>query len=242
MSGKVYLVGAGPGDPELITVKGLKILQKADVVVYDRLIPKELLNFCKVEAEKIYVGKNIGDYVIQDEINELLVKKAMESKIVVRLKGGDPYVLGRGEEECLFIISKGIECEVIPGITSATAVPAYAGIPVTSRIYSASGFTVISGTKAEDKVIDEDYIPRKGTLVILMGLRKIENIVNIIIKLRNEREPVAVIENGTTENQRVFTGELKDLVGIIKNNNVTSPVVIVIGEVVKFREYLWKFK
>ncbi|WP_338603463.1 uroporphyrinogen-III C-methyltransferase [Sulfolobus tengchongensis] len=242
MVGKVYLVGAGPGDPELITIKGLKLLREADVVVYDRLIPKELLDLCKSDTEKIYVGKNIGDYVIQNEINELLVKKAIENKKVVRLKGGDPYVLGRGEEECLYVISKGIECEVVPGITSAIAVPAYAGIPVTSRIYSSSGFTVISGTQSEDKVIDEAYIPQKGTLVILMGIRKIEELTNILRKVRDEKEPVAVIENGTTNKQRVFIGELKDLVTIVKQNNVTSPAIIVIGEVVKFREYLWKIK
>ncbi|MDT7860703.1 MAG: uroporphyrinogen-III C-methyltransferase [Saccharolobus sp.] len=242
MKGKVYIVGAGPGDPELITLKGLKVLQEADVIVYDRLIPIELLNYCKPKSEKIYVGKNIGDYVIQDDINKLLVKKALENKTVVRLKGGDPYVLGRGEEECMYVISNGVECEVIPGVTSAIAVPAYAGIPVTSRLYSASGFTVISATQAEDKLIDADYIPKKGTLIILMGIRKIEELTNLLLKIRDEREPVAVIQNGTTQQQRVVVGVLRDLNSIVKENNITSPAIIVVGEVVKLREYLWKFK
>ncbi|MEM4042421.1 MAG: uroporphyrinogen-III C-methyltransferase, partial [Saccharolobus sp.] len=192
MKGKVYIVGAGPGDPELITIKGYKLLQRADVIVYDRLIPKELLDICKPESEKIYVGKNIGDYKLQKEINELLVKKALENKEVVRLKGGDPYVLGRGEEECLYVLSHNIECEIVPGISSAIAVPAYAGIPVTSRLYS-SGFTVISGTQADDKIIDESYIPKKGTIVILMGIRKIDELYQTLIKVRSENEPVAII-------------------------------------------------
>ncbi len=241
MKGKVYIIGAGPGDSELITLKGLKILQMADIIFYDRLVSKELLNYSKREAEKVYVGKNIGDYVIQDEINEMLVKKALEGKIVVRLKGGDPYVFGRGEEECMYVISKGVECEIVPGITSAIAVPAYAGIPVTSRLYS-SGFTVISGTRAEDELIEPSYIPKKGTLVILMGIRKIDELAKILIKIRDENEPFAIIENGTTPNQRVLLGKLKDLENIAKQNEVRSPAVIVIGEVVKLREYLWKFK
>ena len=241
MKGKVYIVGAGPGDPELITIKGYKLLQRADVIVYDRLIPKELLDICKPESEKIYVGKNIGDYKLQKEINELLVKKALENKEVVRLKGGDPYVLGRGEEECLYVLSHNIECEVVPGISSAIAVPAYAGIPVTSRLYS-SGFTVISGTQADDKIIDESYIPKKGTIVILMGIRKIDELYQTLIKVRSETEPVAIIQNGTTNQQRVFTGDLKELIDIVKRNNITPPSVIVIGEVVKLRDYLWKFK
>ena len=131
--GKVYLVGAGPGDPELITVKGLRILRQADVVIYDRLVSKDLLKECKPTAELIYVGKELGEAELQDKINSILVEKAKEDKIVVRLKGGDPYVFGRGEEECTYVIEHGIPCEVIPGITSAIGVPAYAGIPVTSR-------------------------------------------------------------------------------------------------------------
>ncbi|MEM0091021.1 MAG: uroporphyrinogen-III C-methyltransferase [Saccharolobus sp.] len=241
MKGKVYIVGAGPGDPELITIKGYKLLQRADVIVYDRLIPKELLGICKPESEKIYVGKNIGDYKLQKEINELLVEKALENKEVVRLKGGDPYVLGRGEEECLYVLSHNIECEIVPGISSAIAVPAYAGIPVTSRLYS-SGFTVIPGTQADDKIIDESYIPKKGTIVILMGIRKIDELYQTLIKVRSENEPVAIIQNGTTNQQRVFTGDLKELSDIVKRNNITPPSVIVIGEVVKLRDYLWKFK
>ncbi|MCY0859084.1 MAG: uroporphyrinogen-III C-methyltransferase [Sulfolobaceae archaeon] len=240
MMGKVYIVGAGPGDPELITVKGLKILQKADVVVYDRLVSKELLNNCKDGAELVYVGKELGQASLQEEINKLLVNKAKEGKIVVRLKGGDPYVFGRGEEECKYVIENGLECEVVPGISSATGVPIYAGIPVTTR-WASSGFTVITGTRADDKLIDEDYIPKKGTIVILMGLHIISELKQILLKKRGPEEPVAIIENGTLPSQRVVTGRLKDIDLLVKENDIKSPAVIVVGEVVKYRDILWKY-
>jgi len=237
--GKVYIIGAGPGDPELITVKGYNILKKADVVIYDRLIPKSLLQDLK--AELIYVGKEIGEANLQEYINRLLVEKAKAHEIVVRLKGGDPYVFGRGEEECLYVLNNGIECEVIPGITSAIAVPTYAGIPVTSRLTSSSsGFTVITATRAEGRIIDIDYIPKKGTLVILMGIHVIKELESTLLKVREREESVAIIENGTTDRQRVFTGKLKDLAKIVEENNVKSPAIIIVGEVVKLRDKLWK--
>ena len=237
--GKVYIIGAGPGDPELITVKAYNILKKADVVIYDRLIPKSLLKDLK--AELIYVGKEIGEANIQEHINRLLVEKAKVYDIVVRLKGGDPYVFGRGEEECIYVLSNGIECEVVPGITSAIAVPAYAGIPVTSRLTSSSsGFTVITATRAEGKIIDVDYIPKKGTLVVLMGIHVIKELESVLLKVREREEPVAIIENGTTERQRVFVGKLEDLAKIVEENNVKSPAIIVVGETVKLRDKLWK--
>ncbi|MCG2909245.1 MAG: uroporphyrinogen-III C-methyltransferase [Stygiolobus sp.] len=235
MKGKVYIIGAGPGDPELITIKGKKILQIADVILYDRLIPKQLLDECK--GEKIYVGKEIGDAKLQNYINDLLVKKALEGKIVARLKGGDPYVFGRGEEECIYVISHGIECEVIPGVTSAIAAPAYAGIPITSRLASPA-VTILTGTRAENKVIEEDYIPKKGTLVILMGIHVIDELQNLLLKVRNPDEQIAIIERGTTPEQRVFIGKLSELSKIVKENNVTSPAVIVIGDVVNLRKLL----
>lgn len=239
MSGKVYLIGAGPGDPELITLKGLKILKIADVVLYDRLIPQEILKECKPSAEKIYVGKELGEAELQSWINETLVSKAKENKIVARLKGGDPYVFGRGEEECYYVISKGIECEVIPGITSAIAVPAYAGIPVTSRWFS-SGFTVITGTRADGNIIDEDYIPKKGTLVILMGVSKIKELQEILLKHRGKDTPIAVIQNGTLNSQKVFVSTLDKLAETVISNAVKSPAVIVVGDVIKLRASLWK--
>lgn len=239
MSGKVYLIGAGPGDPELITLKGLKILRIADVILYDRLVSQELLKECKPEAEKIYVGKELGEAELQDQINQLLVLKAKENKIVARLKGGDPYVFGRGEEECYYVISQGIECEVIPGITSAIAVPAYAGIPVTSRWFS-SGFTVITGTRAGENVIDEEYIPKKGTLVILMGVSKVKELQEVLLKHRDKDTPVAVIQNGTLSTQRVFVSTLDKLAETVIKNGVKSPAVIVVGDVIKLRTSLWK--
>ncbi|AWR93373.1 uroporphyrinogen-III C-methyltransferase [Acidianus brierleyi] len=239
MYGRVYLIGAGPGDPELITVKGLRILKNADVVVYDRLISKELLDNCKKDVELIYVGKNIGDSRYQDEINEILVKKAMEGKIVVRLKGGDPYVFGRGEEECSFVINSGIDCEVIPGITSAIAVPEYAGIPVTSRWFS-SGFCVITGTKAGGEVIDKGYIPKKGTLVILMGINKVDRLKQVLLEVRDPDSPVAIIQDGTLDTQKVYISTISNLEKIVRENNVKSPAIIVVGEVIKLRNKLWQ--
>jgi uroporphyrin-III C-methyltransferase len=237
--GRVYLIGAGPGEPELITVKGLKILKNADVVIYDRLVSKDLLDQCKKDAELIYVGKNIGDSRYQDEINELLVKKAMEGKTVVRLKGGDPYVFGRGEEECSFVINSGIDCEVIPGITSAIAVPEYAGIPVTSRWFS-SGFCVITGTKAGGEVIDKDYIPKKGTLVILMGVSKVDKLQQLLLEVRDPNTPIAVIQDGTLNTQNVYISTISNLEKIVSENNVKSPAIIVVGEVIKLRNKLWR--
>ena len=237
--GKVYIIGGGPGDPDLITLKAYNLLKRADVVIYDRLIPKSLLQGLK--AELIYVGKEIGEANLQEYINRLLVEKAKEHEIVVRLKGGDPYVFGRGEEECIYVVNNGIECEIIPGITSAIAVPAYAGIPVTSRLTSSSsGFTVITATRAEGNIIDVDYVPKKGTLIILMGIHVIKEIENVLLKVRDKDEPIAIIENGTTEKQRVFIGKLEELSKIVEKNNVKSPTIIVIGEVVKLRDKLWK--
>lgn len=236
--GKVYIIGGGPGDPALLTLKAYNILKRADVVIYDRLIPKSLLQ--GLRGELIYVGKEIGDANLQEYINRILVEKAKEHEIVVRLKGGDPYVFGRGEEECIYVLSNGIECEIIPGITSAIAVPAYAGIPVTSRLTSSSGFTVITATRAEGEPIDINYVPKKGTLIILMGIHIIKDVEKSLLKIRDRDEPIAVIENGTTEKQRVFVGKLEELSKIVELNNVKSPAIIVVGNVVKLRDKLWK--
>ncbi|WP_236753087.1 uroporphyrinogen-III C-methyltransferase [Acidianus sp. HS-5] len=240
MKGKVYLVGAGPGDPELITIKGLKILKQADVVIYDRLVSKEILKECKSKSELIYLGKGLGEADLQEKINSTLVEKAKEGKIVVRLKGGDPYVFGRGEEECKYVMEQGIPCEVIPGISSAIGVPAYAGIPVTSRWYS-SGFTVISGTRAGNKIIDLDYIPKKGTLIVLMGVNKIEELQEALEKIRSPECPVAIIQNGTLPSQKVTLTTLSKLKETVISEGISSPAVIIIGEVIKLRNKLWKF-
>ncbi|ABP94783.1 uroporphyrinogen-III C-methyltransferase [Metallosphaera sedula] len=240
MKGRVALVGAGPGDPGLITVKGLQLLGSCDVVVYDRLVSEELLKFARKDAELIYAGKNLGESLNQSLINEILLQKALEGKFVVRLKGGDPYVFGRGEEECSFLLERGVDCEVVPGVTSAVAVPAYAGIPVTSRWFS-SGFCVVTGSKADGSSIDPDYIPKKGTLVIMMGVSRVEDVKRAILKVRDPGEPVAVIERGTTPSQRVVECTLEKLDLCVRENGISSPAIIVVGEVVKLRNKLWNY-
>lgn len=198
--GRVYLVGAGPGDPDLVTVKGLRALQRADVVAYDRLIPTELLEATRPEAERIYVGKTPdGPSVTQDEINELLVARARRGKTVVRLKGGDPFVFGRGGEEALALASAGVEFEIVPGISSAVAVPAYGGIPVTHRKV-ASSFAVVTAHQCSDG-IDSDWaaLAKIDTLVLLMGAASIRSAAGrLILAGRSPEQPAAAIENGTT--------------------------------------------
>ncbi|AHC51254.1 uroporphyrin-III C-methyltransferase [Sulfolobus acidocaldarius SUSAZ] len=237
MNGRVYIVGAGPGDPELITIKALNILKSADVVLYDRLVPESILTGLKCEL--IYVGKEIGDAYLQEKINRLLVEKAKEGKTVVRLKGGDPTIFGRGEEECIYVVENGIECEIIPGVTSAIAVPETAKIPVTSRLASPS-VSIITATRSNGELITSDYIPKKGTLVILMGIHVIEELYGILLSVRNKDEPVAVIEKGTLKDQRTFLGKLEDLINIVKQNEVKAPAIIVIGDVVLLRNKLQK--
>ncbi len=240
--GKVYLVGAGPGDPDLLTLKALKILKKAEVVVYDYLANKDLLFYVPEKAEKIYVGKKEGHHTLsQEEINKILVKKAKEGKLVVRLKGGDPFLFGRGGEEAEALSKENIPFEVIPGITSAIAVPAYAGIPVTHRNFT-STLAIITGHEAEGKEeskINFEALSKLGTLVFLMGMKNLEAIVEELIKHgKSENTPVAVIRWGTTPYQVTVTGTLKDIVQKVKEKGLKAPAIIVIGEVVKLREIL----
>jgi uroporphyrin-III C-methyltransferase len=243
MKGKVYLVGAGPGDPGLITVKGLDCLRRADVVIYDRLVEESLINEIRMKAEKIFVGKAANFHTLEQEaINELLLIKAREGKVVVRLKGGDPFVLGRGGEEAEFLAKNNIPFEVIPGVSSVYAVPAYAGIPLTFRGL-ASSFTVVTGHKAVGKA--KPSIPWSkistgaDTLVILMGLSNLKNIVEQLLKNGRPRStPIAVITYGTTSRQRCITGTLGDIVEQVKSKNLQPPSVVVVGEVVRFRKKL----
>lgn len=236
---KVYLVGAGPGDPGLITVKGLELIKKADIIIYDRLAGEELLRHAKEGAELIYVGKRAGRHsYVQEEINKLLVEKAVEGKIVVRLKGGDPFVFGRGGEEAAALKEEGIEYEVVPGVTSAIAVPAAAGIPVTDRRY-ASSFAVVTGQEDPGKKEKMDYSALGAdTVVVLMGIGNLKRIVKEMLKARPKRTPVAIIEEGTTDKQRVITCTLGDAVRKAEKSGVKPPAVIVIGEVVRLREAL----
>ncbi len=244
--GKVWIVGAGPGDPELITVKGLRVLREADVVVYDRLVHPALLREARSGAELIYVGKAPGRHTMtQDEINRLLVEKALEGKRVVRLKGGDPYVFGRGEEECAYVLEHGVDCEVVPGVTSATAVPAYAGIPVTSR-WMASSFAVVTGMEAAGKErprVDYARIASAvDTVVVLMGVSRLEYIASRMAEARGPETPAALIEKGTLPEQRVVVSTLGGIARAAREAGVEPPAVLVVGDVVKLRDRLWRLR
>lgn len=234
-SGTVYLVGAGPGDPDLLTVRGLRLLRIADTVVYDRLVHPDLLLEARSDAEHVFVGKASGRHSYsQGEINRLLVERARAGKVVVRLKGGDPFVFGRGGEECLALASSGIPFQVVPGISSAIGVPAYAGIPVTHRNVS-SAFTVVTGHSCRDGD-DPDWISlaRAGTLIILMGLRRLPQIARILIDAgMNPSTPAAVIASGATDEQVVIDGTLKSIG--LRSRHLVSPATIVIGDVVSLR-------
>ncbi|WP_088189450.1 uroporphyrinogen-III C-methyltransferase [Desulfosporosinus sp. FKA] len=245
--GYVYLVGAGPGDPKLITLKGSECIAKADVLVYDRLASRRLLNLARPDCELIYVGKSPDRHTLkQDEINQLLVTKGLEGKIVTRLKGGDPFVFGRGGEEAEALLEAGIPFEVVPGITSAISVPAYAGIPVTHRDLTSS-FAVITGHEDPTKnetAIQWNHIARShGTLVFLMGM---ENLPLIAQKLmENGKEPttpVGIIQWGTRPEQRTLVGSLRTIAEKVKEEGFTNPSIIIVGEVVSLREKLQWFE
>jgi uroporphyrinogen III methyltransferase/synthase len=241
--GKVYLVGAGPGDPGLITMKGLGCLRKADVIIYDRLIDDSLLKEARPDAEKIYVGKGRGCHAMeQKEINLLMVSKAREGKIVVRLKGGDPFVLGRGGEEAEVLAANDILFEVVSGVSSVYAVPAYAGIPVTHRRL-ASSFTVITGHedpgKGKSSISWDEINSGSDTLVFLMGMENLAHIVKQLIQSgRLPSTPVAVISQGTSPQQRTVVGKLEDIVSRAEKEGFEPPAVIVVGDVVRVREQL----
>ncbi|AEH07248.1 uroporphyrinogen-III C-methyltransferase [Methanothermococcus okinawensis] len=237
---KVILVGAGPGDEELITLKGLNAIKNADVIVYDDLIGENLLKYAKDNAELIYVGKRKGKHSHkQEEINRILVEKAKENKTVVRLKGGDSFIFGRGGEEILELKKHNIPYEVIPGITSSIAVPEVADIPLTHRKVATS-FTVVTGHEAEDK--DKKQVKlselNADTIVILMGITNLKHHVAELLKnsRRNEQTPVAIITNGTKSNQKIVKGTLKNIVKKAEENDIAPPGIIVIGDVVNILE------
>ncbi len=247
MKGSVYLVGAGPGDPELITVKGLECIRKADVVIYDFLAAPGLLAHAPKEAEILYVGKKGGDHTLsQEAINALIVEKASQGLKVVRLKGGDPYIFGRGGEEAEVLVDAGIPYEVVPGVTSAIAAPAYAGIPLTHRAFTSTvGF--ITGHEDPTKTasgIHWDALARgMGTLVFLMGMKNLENLV---LRLKaaglSGSTPVALVRWGTTPDQVTVTGTLDTVVEAAGEAGLKPPVVIVVGDVVRLREKLGWFE
>ena len=231
---KITLVGAGPGDVDLMSIKGAKALAKADVVLYDALVNEELLSFAPENALKIFVGKRAGKHSMnQEEINQLLVNCALSYGHVVRLKGGDSFVFGRGYEEIDFAHSYNIATEVIPGISSAIAVPALSGIPITHRGLSES-FWVITGTTTSGKISDDIYVAAKtkATVVVLMGVNKIAEIVKIYKEHDLGRLPVAIIQNGSMPNENFAVGVINTIEEQILEKEISAPAVIVIGEVV----------
>lgn len=240
MENTVFLVGAGPGDPGLLTVKGKECLLVADVVVYDRLMDDSLLDIAPEHCERIFVGKSRGRQAFtQEEINSILVDRGLNHNVVVRLKGGDPFVFGRGGEEAIALRDASVKFQVVPGITSAIAAAAYAGIPVTHRGI-ATNFTVISGS--EDPAKSASMVPweilgkTQGTLVVLMGWASLPQIIEVLIKNgRTEETPIALVQWGTWTKQKTVTGQLKNIVAKAGEHNLGSPVVAVIGNVVNLR-------
>ncbi|MBN1376126.1 MAG: uroporphyrinogen-III C-methyltransferase [Dehalococcoidia bacterium] len=241
--GKVFLVGAGPGDPALITIKAIKCLQKADVVIYDQLVAPQLLGYTSPQAERIYVGKSGDKHTAeQDEINLMLAQLARRGKIVVRLKGGDPFVFGRGGEEADFLCKNALPFEIVPGITSAIAVPAYAGIPVTYRGISSS-LAIVTGH--EDPRKSTSSINWRGlaagvdTLIFLMGMQNLALITDKLVECGKPPDtPVAVIKDGTLPAQVIVKGSLQTIAAQVRKKRITAPAVIVIGNVVKLSERL----
>lgn len=233
---KITLVGAGPGDPDLITVKGMAVLQTADVVLYDALISDEILQLIPNDTPAWSVGKRAGAHSFkQEEINVLMVDFARQYGHVVRLKGGDPFVFGRGQEEIEYALSKDIEVNIIPGITSAIAVPASLKIPVTRREISES-FWVVTGTTKSGNISSDIHFAAQSsaTIIVLMGLNKMSEIISIFKQHQKDDVPVAVIQNGTLSNQRYVTGSISTIGQLVEKEQIGSPALIVIGEVVRY--------
>lgn len=238
--GKVYLTGAGPGDIELLTIKALRVIEEADLIIYDRLANPEILKKAKKSCEFIYVGKEDGRHIMpQDDINETIYKSSLKYENVVRLKGGDPFVFGRGGEEALYLFARDVKFEIIPGITSAVSVPAYAGIPVTHRGISKS-FRVVTGHEASKKDVSSmnwEDLKTDDTIVFLMGLHNIDKISKKLIEIGKGKDcPVAIISKGTTSEQQVVIGTLVNIA--TKAKNIPTPALIVVGKVVELRKKL----
>ena len=240
----VYLTGAGPGDIELLTMKAHRVITEADVIIYDRLANPEILEMAKDGCEFVYVGKEDGRHTLpQDEINEVIYQNALKHENVVRLKGGDPFVFGRGGEEGAYLQERGVSFEIIPGITSAISVPAYAGIPVTHRGVAVS-FRVVTGHESPNKEVSQipwENFKTDDTIVFLMGLHNLSKIAAKLIEIGKPKNyPCAVISRGSTKDQSVVTGTLEDIVQ--KAKGVPTPALIIVGQVVKLRDQLQWFE
>lgn len=241
LPGRVYLVGAGPGDPGLITVRGLSRVRSADVLIHDRLVHPELLDEARPCAERIFVGKEPGrPHIPQDRINALLIHRAKAGLVVTRLKGGDPFVFGRGGEEAAALTEAGVPWEVVPGVTSAIGVPSLAAIPLTHRKLAAS-FTVVTAHRCSNTEEDHDWqaLASMDTLVVLMGVGTLrQTIRSLVAHGRYPATPVAVIQEGTLPGERIVTGTLANIVERVERSDVRPPAVIVVGEVAKLRSAL----
>jgi len=238
--GKVHLTGAGPGDIELLTLKALRVIKEADVIIYDRLANPDILEYAKDGCKFVYVGKEDGKHIVpQDEINEVIYQNALKHECVVRLKGGDPFVFGRGGEEALYLQQRDVKFDIIPGITSAISAPAYAGIPVTHRGVAVS-FRVVTGHESPNKKVSQipwDTFKTDDTIIFLMGLHNLPKISKKLIEIGKASDyPVAVISKGTTPQQSVVIGTLENIVE--KAKDVPTPALIVVGRVVELREQL----
>jgi len=245
VKGEVYLVGAGPGDPDLITFKALRLMQQADVVVYDRLVSQPILDMVRRDAEKIHAGKAKSNHAIpQENINQLLVRLAQEGKRVLRLKGGDPFIFGRGGEEIAELIDENIEFQVVPGITAASGCASYAGIPLTHRDYSQACIFVTGHRRDGEEGLNWEMLSHANqTVVFYMGLENVERIcASMKAHGRAADTPAALIEKGTTSEQRVFIGDLDSLPGIIAEHEVRAPTLILVGEVVALHNKLGWYK
>lgn len=241
---KLTVVGAGPGDAELITLKAIKVLRNADVVLYDALVNTDILRYVHPLAEIVFVGKRKGCYSYhQDQINELIVARANIHRHVVRLKGGDPFIFGRGAEEMEYAARFGIDVVVVPGISSSLAVPAYQNIPLTKRGMSES-FWVITGTTKEHQISKDVALAAKSnaTVVILMGMGKLSEIISVFKQYGKKELPVAIIQNGTTPQEKIGIGTLDTIEKVVEEQELSNPAIILLGEVVNHRAQLAKIK
>ncbi len=244
-AGRVYLVGAGPGDPDLLTLRAVKLLKEADVLVYDNLVSDGVLAFAPPQAERIYAGKRRNEHTMrQEEINQLLVRLAQEGKMVIRLKGGDPFIFGRGGEEMIELAAHGVAFEVVPGITAASGVACYAGVPLTHRDHAQTCLFVTGHLKDGTADLDWDALVRAHqTVVIYMGLNALPDICKqLIAHGAPDSRPIALVQNGTLGSQKILTGTLADLPTRAAQSKFTSPSLIIVGDVVNLQPALSWFR